>query len=895
MADIFQNATNPYTRGLAFEQPKSLLESKAESVAAAESRIKDRLDPAAAVQDEINNIFANGLAGSGGSFLGDIADLGQASVDREFENISNFATGDSNPNLLAEADERSGVRPQLRQEMQEAAASGIDSLANARINFEEGDYLSGIVDVGKAAIDTGRYAPELIADNVTGSLASGIAGTVATAGIGAIPTAGKKIFNVGEAVGDVAESVGKAVTAKKAKSLAGKAATRVGQVSLSTAAVMQQNEEAYIAENGESSSALHKAVNAPAAVALMMFDRAIFLKALPSRVGPKAAAKSRKEFVDGVKAELSPVPKKFAKEVAKRVYTTGLKVAAVAGAEATQEYLQTWHSILQAKMDDASIESALKELRDENNIDEANYSALVGAIVGGGAKAGASAPGVVAGTVSDAAGIVTEKATTATKAAVDKATQVSKDATTRAGLKLYSAEERAAEQEKNLAAQAKADTEVANKQSKIDIIEASTTVADLKADLNVAQQVEKIQRSSKLTDENLTDPEIFTAVKDKLISEFKGDQAKIKAAVKASSTARVLKDIGTNVANESVTAAQKVLNTVAPEQLVKTAIDAGVKGIDGIKSIKSSTARGVLDLALREGATAGKTILEASKNLKAEDLKTIIKAVKPINPELAKGLIKNYENKLNSLKAVGTSNATLTTEDNISTDFELVSTGEPISKKEAPSVFKDLTEIIEGKIGDLHSLEVTEKVLAKYKDTEAYKSGTNRVSVDVLEGKLEAQARRVRKAAEKAKAAEPAKQETTKEAEKSPDSKPEPKTDESKAKVDKKLSGIEAALEGNRAEDRPAIFNAVVLPNVGSLAKGIKAAGIKSIEEVQEILSPYPHLSGSVELLDALKVEFPATKTEVVMSESTDKEPTTSMSREDAIEAYKIKYPRCPI
>jgi len=743
VSDIFQDLQNPATRGLAIQSAPSLFDTKMGAIAAAGAEKQGRLDPAAQVQSEVNQILSRGISGS--SFLGGLSSLADASIDREFEDISNFATGESNPNLMAEADARSGVDPALRAKLQQSSSDSIDSLAEARIDFSDGNYLDSAGNVLDAIVTTGKVLPELAVDSLAGSIASGVAGTVLTGGIGGAAALGKRIFSAGKTVGNITDSVDKAVKAKNAKSRAGKITTAVGNVSLSTAAVLQRNEEAYIAENGEASSTLHKVVNAPAAVALMLWDRKIFMSAVPTIAGAKAAAKARKEFVKGVTSKLDPIPKKYAVAVAKKTLAAAGKAAKIGGAEATQEYLQSWHSILQSKMDDASLRSAMDQLLDEGNIDETNYAGLVGAMVGGASRGATSVPGIAATAGTGVAVNTGRSVAKVAGKAYDKSSEIVKDSATRASLKLYTADERAAQAERNAIAQKEADTSIEKSNSDIAFVNRSKSVSDISENTSMKARLEDVQRKLEITTEELNDPDVLSSVKNRLISDMKGEQAITKARLKANSALRVMKDIGNNVADKSITAAQEGLDKVTSNELAKTAIAKGVEGIASVRNIKSSTARGVLNLALTEGNNASKRVVAASRNLDVDDIKVIAKSVKNSNPELAEKLEKVYNAKVSSLKNLGSTNDNITSSENLDKGLKAIAEGANIDAKDSPKVLKAVSAVIGGRIGDVATLEVAEKVLAKYKETDEYINGSNKATVDVLEKRLTSQGKRLRK------------------------------------------------------------------------------------------------------------------------------------------------------
>jgi len=752
MSEIFRNAGNAYQ----VDYSSSLLDMKIDSLKDKIASKQQKLTPEPKVtpvsEEQANNIdrFNGGLANST-SFANDLYSLGTAAVDREFNNIKNIASGESNPNLMEEADVRSNVRATVRQELNEAASSGINSLANARISLREGEYLDAAGNVIDAISTTAKVLPELAVDSLTGTIASGIAGTLGTAGIGGLPMLGKKLFRGANAIGDISDAVTDAVAAKDAgvklnvlqKALAATKSVgkKASQVSLSTAAVLQQNEEAYIKENGEASSVMHKLVNAPAALALMMFDRAIFMSALPSIAGVTVAKNATKQYAKDISKALSPIPKKYSVEVAKRVLKAAVKVSAVGGLEATLEYLQTWHSILQAKMDDFSIRSALDELNEEGNIDEANYSALVGAMVGGGVKGATVAPGVVAGAALDT---VVGTAGVAVRGG-KKVKEISQDALTKASFELLSETDRAVLSESETARTAIADKEIAGKEKNIDTVLNAKTIDDLLADDVVGVETIKIQTNGNITTEAAADPKQFNSIKTKLISQFRSDQALVKTELMATSVGRVVSKVGTNVVNKSTEKAKKLLKNVPVENLVKTVTALGTASVEIVKNLESSTARGVIELGLRNGIKSSNTVLAAVKDMEINDLTKVISVIDKKHPDLAKKLQKTLANKKQALKNIGQSNDTLTTIDNIKPELKDIAKGPALSENGADSVFKLVSDTINGKVADLPSLEIVEAALDKYKELDSVKKGKNKVSLGVLTNKLKLESNKIRK------------------------------------------------------------------------------------------------------------------------------------------------------
>ena len=99
--------------------------------------------------------------------------------------------------------------------------------------------------------------------------------------------------------------------------------------------------------------------------------------------------------------------KSYAANAAKRIFNGTKKIVGSAGAEAGQEYLQTWHEILAPVASGDSLNefvtTAAAELGKDANQTEAIVGSILGFSAGGVARGATTAPGVALGTAKDVA------------------------------------------------------------------------------------------------------------------------------------------------------------------------------------------------------------------------------------------------------------------------------------------------------------------------------------------------------------------------------------------------------------------------------------------------------------------------------------------------------------
>jgi len=668
-----------------------------------------------------------------------LSSLALSSVYADYEGTKDFLTGEVNLDRRAEADARAQVDPTVRQQFSQDQEAIMMDIARGTSSIGEGQYLEGMGSLAGAAYETAKLGPQLAADSA-GSLVGGIAGTAMTAlGGSGLPVLARTGAKVGKSVLGIKKSYEKAQKAVAAEKkgnrlldLGKKALKTAGNASIMTAAVMQNMVEDYVRENDEMPSLKWRAFNALPALALESIELGIFKSFLPSKKGIKAMPKEGKLYANEVKDIITGVPGSLTKASARQVFKLAKKVAAASGMEAGQEYLQSWHEILATKMDALTLDELGKEFLDsKSNQDKALFGLFAGAAASGTIKAVTSAP-VTSVSLAISTGV------SATSGTARLAGKISKGMANKASLKVLNEEERAVLKNEYEIQKTVADQEIIALDDKAERVIKSTTIEELQKNSDLKKHSDKVQNDYGYTDIDLQDKGTFKQFKDRVVREYKADKFKIKAALEASSAARMVKKASQNIQDKTVAAAKELVKDIPVDEVVKTVTKYGAKTVEAVKEIRSSTALGIIEMGVKEGDKQAKILLKAASNLGLNDLKIAAKVISKDHPKLGKQFDKLVELKESGLTTAGQFGKDLINKDTISPVIVDMAEKGIVITKEIASASKILNSTLKNKIADLETLDTIEKAFSAYKKSTVpgTKGAINAVSIKILGKKL---------------------------------------------------------------------------------------------------------------------------------------------------------------
>lgn len=660
-----------------------------------------------------------------------LLDLAESSIYQSQENISNFLTGQSNPNAQAEADARAGYTG--REDLQGRQQEAITGIAQGRNDFNEGNYLKGLASYGGAALDTLKMGPELLADSA-GSVVEGAAGVAMTAlpeaasSVAGVTLLGKKLRAAESTVSGISKAIDEAQKAIKAGKKVGpvekalvKSTKAVSQTSFMTANVLQNMKEDYIAENnGETPNAGYWAVNAPIAIALNTVQLGIFKKFfLPSKAGVKKDIQGIKNYVKDMTEILDPIPKSYSKKVATTILGKARDVSAAAGAEAGQEYLQSWHEILATKMDGLSLDSAIEELSSGSNQDQTLFGAFAGAAAGGTGKGIAVAPKA-------ALEVGAETALGVTQSAV----QVAKKQAIRGSLKLLSPEERVEISENYNVKKEAFDVVKAKKEQQIKDLDKITSL-DSVSDKEILADLNKAKEKLGITTSEMKDPDVFNEIKNKVKKDYNATVFLSRESLERSRAGMAAKMIGKNIANEVKEVALRVAKKEDIDKAVEKLKEFGVDVQNTVKGLKTSAAVGIVERGTLYGANITQSeidkIVKTAEKLSFKDLKKSMLVLKSTNPKLHNALKSTYKIVERRTKRFKQSNIEIN-KDNISPVLKSVTTAGEINSESEVLVEDALLESFEANsITDLESLKILEKAVNLYSKSKRIKNKKSRL------------------------------------------------------------------------------------------------------------------------------------------------------------------------
>lgn len=494
-----------------------------------------RIDPEALVQSDLLATYKasiNSTTASSGSSLLDFAEssgyraLGNlADAGRSITNAALPTNFDTSTELgwsnQSTADSLAGLSTNARQQYNQ-------DVQGVYQNISQGnwwDAAKGSLALGPRVLaDSAATIPELLAG--TALTATGLG---SGAGMTLLGNKGRKAYQGIKAIG---KGIDEAKANSKAFDMTANILKSASNTSVMTADMVQQQVNEYKAENaGEPPSSARVASMIIGNVAANMLQVGVLKNLFLPKMG---GSLTLKKFKEGAASALAYAEEGTAKSLIKTVVKGVPLVIAAGGAEAAQEYVQSWVEILGVKMkpDEAGglMASAYKEITSENNQDKAILGAMLGFSAGATAKAALGAPGV------------------ATKATLD----VAKGGTRFAGRVVQEAGSKAAVAalSENGLQEVKADYAVQKAAvkdavsaltSKIDSIAKADSVSAIAGDGTLASAVDNFKKDNNLTDEQLADPKVLESLKDALIRSHKADRTKLVVSFEASNLASMAK------------------------------------------------------------------------------------------------------------------------------------------------------------------------------------------------------------------------------------------------------------------------------------------------------------------------------------------------------------------
>lgn len=706
--------TDPYFRIAEEVAAPSLAMQKSASLAAATVEKKRRLDPAQAAADEAALSDAN---------LGDIFEAGLLEArENLFDAISGYEAPegvDRNEQIRQYAEAEAGLKPGDRQRLvgdkQDAVA---DSLAYGSIALDEGRYLDAAGNYVKAAGQSVVAAPGTIAESGAGlvELAAGAAATAlgGGAGIPLLARRGQKVFEGGN---KLFKAVG------KAKGVIANAPRAAAQVSVLATDQTQRQINDFTKEHGVAPTRDQAAGMFATTMMSYMLDPTI----IKNLFVPK--------FKKQISSEIRTIGKNLGtgsnlKNIAGRLVDGGLKVLAAGGAEAGQEYIQTWVEQLNVGMGPEQRKEFMGSLRellsDPENQKQAQLASFLGFGAGAGIRAGIAAPQAVAGTAVDTAKGTAKVTVKAAGAVTKKVGEKVQNVANKAANKVLSEEERAIIKGDH-ASKTVAERAVLEKfKSSAETVANADTLEEIK-DPEIQKALSAARQGLGFTDQDMEDKANVRKVKDTVVRAYKAQATVINTKLAGSLGAEVAKQSAANVKDAAVEEAVKAVEAVSPgvKAVVATVKKTSEKAAEEVKKLRSSTAYGIIELSASAGKEELKTIGEAAKSLSMDDLKRTANIVGEMGETQVSRQLENLiRQKEKALKRAGVKTSDVINTDTLSPIIKDVADVKNIAPENVAPVSVAINETVAGKIDDIETLEQVEAAVKALEATAEFKNQT---------------------------------------------------------------------------------------------------------------------------------------------------------------------------
>lgn len=721
--------------------PKTLLESKKERLFGGSETAPP---PQESSEVDTRRSLSDLMGGAGGSTTPSLASRTGSKFYSTGGSLADMGKSISNGVFGTEFDDSTETGwsrkadPETRQASEADRLAGISFDQRQNVNQEMQGVMDTYVQDGlvPALWEAIPQAPGVIAESIP-SLVEGAAGAVATsfggAGAAALVKKVKDTFDVISRIKDSYDKAKEASRAVKAAEVLAKTVTkRSSQASVITADIVQQTKAEYEQETGEKMSPERLAGTTLLNLATAAWQPAIFSKFYLPRSKNFVGKNLREKFVSEQKQMAKYLDKGAVRAVADRVGAGIGKVLQASGAEAAQEYAQTWAGILSVNMnpDEAGglIASAFKEFGDADNQDEAAVAGILGSVAGGGIRAASAVPTTAAMSASDVA-------FKAGQGIANKSYNAARD-------RLSSEDQQAdIEERSNLRAASKEIQDEAKR--KVDII------AGVEGFNDISDEAVRADMTAVAKGRDLSDPKVYEAVANRVVRRYNADSLKAMSVEKAQNA----KISGRKVVKKVVDGAKDVLDLTPEEvQNIKdyTAEKAeSVKGmgkafIDDLKEYKTSATVGVAEAAVSFMAEATEKATskgiqyvndkESVKRLKAkldkndsvESARTLANSLETKSPDNSKNVVREIrrwaDQKEKDKKTVGRTNDTFLNFENLGDNIKEASQeGATVTNPRALSI--ELTESVKGSIEDVETLQSIENALDNYEQTDFSKSG----------------------------------------------------------------------------------------------------------------------------------------------------------------------------
>ena len=812
------------------------------------------------IADNLGGIFKSSVVQEGGiqaDIAGEIQNSlgGNADVTRE-DGLSNPLIADKLVGLPAEVRERGrGLQDQVMQDI------------------AEGKYLNLFKSIPAAA-------PYTAADS-GGSLVAGLAGALATS-LASGPVAGlANVLSRGSRLADSLEDVSNRYETIKE---IGKTAS---QASMLVAGDVERQVQDYRAETGESPSAQRLSGMVLGSYITNTAQVGIF-KNLVLPKG-KESLKEIQSLVRTMKPDSGAVV-----SIAKRIRDGAIKVGAAGGAEATQEYVQTWQQILSKNVDPKTgqtlADAVWEELNKPENQLEASTGAALGLGAGGFTKGVVTAPGIALGSTVDAAVGTVKTAYSGAAGATNYLLNKSARNKLSEGEKvdLRNQYDNASENVK---------LKVQDIERQVDLTNAAETLDDLKADAQIAKRVVQLQKEHKLTDEVLQNSAELKEFKKLLNRQADKSQDTLLKALDSSNLGSFKRRSGKPVAQAEAVATEEDLDTLVKsiEEVEPTAT--GEARTKAARELESKLAVDTVNRAIKDTTVASQRVLEQAKQLSVHDIERVAAIVSTANPVAAKEISKIARSKVGALARFSPDKNRILNNENRDATFQDVVKNGITSKVQMRSVSEAISSAMSKNIKSLEAVKDLQTAIEHYEGAKEFKEqkvkGLIRTAtLDNWKKRLAAKA----KDFEKVETAKPKKAE--------PDAKPTENVKKSPSPASVKgithlvthhktlpnLEGVVDGVIGKLAEEgftTPADFDRLLeliptIKDVPAIHDRIKAAMGSKVEEV-----PKGKPEASKKDSDDVQDYDPYEQAEVMF--------TTTATPEEIKAKYIEQFPNCPV
>lgn len=720
--------------------PKTVLESKKERLFGAK--------PAPAPQEEPGTSLQSLLGGQSGGSTPGFGDRVESSLYSSGGSLADMGKSISNAVLGTEFDDsvETGWSQQANPETRQASAA--DKMAGISFDQRENSNqeLQGVMDtyvedgLASALWEAIPQAGGVIADSASSLVELG-AGAAATAfgGAGAAVLA-RRAQKTYETISKIKDSYDKAKEAnravKAAASLTSKAVSESSKASLLTADIVQQTKVEYEQETGEKMSPERLAGTTLVTMATTVFQPGFVTKFyLPKSKG--FVGKTVKEKYDNEMKQMAKyLDQGTLKAVANRVGAGLGAVFKAGGAEAAQEYAQTWAGILSVKMDPEEagglIASAYEEFGDKDNQNEAAIAGILGTVAGGGIRAASAVPTTAAGAVADVG--------------VSVGNKIVRGSYNSARDRLSSEDQEAdIEERKNIRAAA----EEVRKESgrKVEIVGEAKTYSD------ITDEAVKADMTARAEGRDLSDPKVFKAVSNSLLSKYRADSKIALTKEKAENAYVTGKKVARNISEGVVDTLnltdediQKMKDYVA--STAEATRGMGKAFVNEIKNFESSATIGIAKAAVDyisettksgvEAAGKNESVKKSLESLRAQlDKTNSVSAARSLADSLETNTPDNSKNVVKEIRSwadkrerdqlkTNRKNDSYVGFKNLGENVKAASQkGAEVVNPRALSI--EISEAIKGSIEDLETLQSLENAFENYKSTEFSKTGKDAI------------------------------------------------------------------------------------------------------------------------------------------------------------------------